>query len=496
MCHGAGVGNGEALPDVSFAFDAGVAGSLKGNSPRRQIRLVPPREAVTRVMAIAGDFESALGIFHLHSLQQIRRFLERFSQRSPNIAVNSFLHLHLLVSPPPSVMGLWRGGHRGAMQVNDLLLGQLSVPALVGEHMVAFGVPPSVTTSEPGAQFIHWVARPVYDSLRLLLSNRSRQRGRLEVQFQDLAIIQAEAGARDAEFRERNGLDRAPHFLLSWVMDETLRAMQHYLFLGLELELYGPEEADCVLWYLDRVIMARLNMLVSMQQTKAHMEEQKRLLEEEEERRRPGGRKKKKNKGKKKEEEPEDDSSNREDGIELNIQRMIVLGGQFFLAALAQATGRVKKDWHFISWSEMFFHRFRPFAMLQHPMLHSFEDFEKVGPFSCRGGMGATADNAFRQGSPAMGKDVPELLEEAEACFRMVKIYVERGMAMYEDEEDRQLLKNLQRVSVANLVSVAQAKTRLKADHSNGALGKTECPVLSFAMHRFIPVINVVSKGS
>lgn len=54
----------------------------------------------------------------------------------------------------------------------------------VAESMTDMGVPDAVVNSPAGMAYLERVAKPVYETLRVLCLNRARQRRSLEVQMQ------------------------------------------------------------------------------------------------------------------------------------------------------------------------------------------------------------------------------------------------------------------------------------------------------------------------
>lgn len=54
----------------------------------------------------------------------------------------------------------------------------------VAESMTDMGVPDAVVNSRAGMAYLERVAKPVYETLRVLCLNRARQRRSLEVQMQ------------------------------------------------------------------------------------------------------------------------------------------------------------------------------------------------------------------------------------------------------------------------------------------------------------------------
>lgn len=83
-----------ATTDVGFAFDAGVARCLKGNTPRRVMKIETPLEALDSWSRLVGELDEALNMFTYERFYEVRLAMEHLSQRSPNIFTCSFLQVH------------------------------------------------------------------------------------------------------------------------------------------------------------------------------------------------------------------------------------------------------------------------------------------------------------------------------------------------------------------------------------------------------------------
>ena len=76
------------------------------------------------------------------------------------------------------------------LYLDEQLIGSLPFAPAISVAMNEFGVPRVVTSSDCGMHFISRLIKPVYDTLRLLTMNLSRQRQRLETLIKDWAGIQ------------------------------------------------------------------------------------------------------------------------------------------------------------------------------------------------------------------------------------------------------------------------------------------------------------------
>ncbi|KAM3571264.1 hypothetical protein VYU27_006699 [Nannochloropsis oceanica] len=91
------------LGSVAFAFDRGITRALKGNAPRRVIRIPSQSQALERFRQLLLELQESLQAFafdvnhEVFSLQRLRMVLEELAASSPGIIARSFLHRHLVV---------------------------------------------------------------------------------------------------------------------------------------------------------------------------------------------------------------------------------------------------------------------------------------------------------------------------------------------------------------------------------------------------------------
>jgi hypothetical protein len=239
---------------IQRTFDPFVNRPLFGNSPVRKVVFLKPDESLAALSKIIAEIEWALCDLILKgtSLSRIRRFLERLSKSSINILSRSLIVLNLYF--------------------DDKLLGKFSLLELIVKHMQEMAdVPSDIFETKHGQIFLNRLAKPVYDTLKLRLLNRNRQRAYMEaVIIQDWSQLQQEAHIVDVHYRKEKGLDnRSPPFVSHYVLSNLVDLMELHVSIGVELSLFrGHEDLAVVFWYRDFLLSTLLNNLSAMRRTK------------------------------------------------------------------------------------------------------------------------------------------------------------------------------------------------------------------------------------
>lgn len=108
------------------------------------------------------------------------------------------------------------------------------------------------------------LAKPMYDTLKALCLNRHRERGFTEsILLPAFKGLQYEAAIVDDKFREEHGLDAksTPAYATNYVILNTIRLMERYVGLGIELGLYPNwYDLSTALWYRDFLLSALINI--------------------------------------------------------------------------------------------------------------------------------------------------------------------------------------------------------------------------------------------
>lgn len=239
---------------IQQTFDPFVNRPLFGNSPVRKVIFLPPDKSLPLLSKIVAEVDWTLCdlILNATSLSRIRRFLDRISKSSINILSRSLMVLNLYF--------------------DEKLLGQFSLLDLIVRHMRELaGVPNDVFESKHGQIFLNRLAKPVYDTLKLRLLNRNRQRAYMEaVIIQDWSQLQQEAHIVDVHYRREKGLDtKSPPYVSHYVLSNLVDLMDLHVSIGVELSLFqSREDLAIVFWYRDFLLSTLLNNMSAMRKTK------------------------------------------------------------------------------------------------------------------------------------------------------------------------------------------------------------------------------------
>jgi hypothetical protein len=242
----------ETNPLLTRCFDPYVYRPLVGSSPVRKVAFHAVHESVPILIQLFSEIDWAVCDLLLYgsSMMNIRRLLHRISISSVNILSRSLIVLNLYF--------------------DDKLLGQHTLGYLVGNEMTRMmGLPRVLLESKYGKAFLYRLAKPMYDTLKLLVLNRNRQRTYMEaIMFHDWSTLQQEAHVVDMNHRQELGEVVPPYFtqyalyMMVWLMD-------HHVALGIELQLYcGQHDLAVAYWYRDFLLSSLLNTLSSLRSAK------------------------------------------------------------------------------------------------------------------------------------------------------------------------------------------------------------------------------------
>jgi hypothetical protein len=235
------------------SFDAFVNRPLCGNAPVRKVVFLEPAASFAVLSKIVGEVDWALCDLVLkgNSIRRIRHMLDRLSKSSINILSRSLIVLNLYF--------------------DDKLFGQFSLSDLIVKHMQELAAAPSdLFETKHGRLLLNRLAKPVYDTLKLRLLNRNRQRAFIEaVIIHDWSRLQQEAHVMDARYRKEKGLGPAPPLISHYVLVNLVEIMDMHVSMGVELSLFrGREDLAAVYWYRDFLLSTMLNVLSAMRRTK------------------------------------------------------------------------------------------------------------------------------------------------------------------------------------------------------------------------------------
>jgi hypothetical protein len=354
-------------------FDSFVNRPLVGNAPVRKVSFLPPKESIDILMTITSEIGSSLCsmLSQASTLGRIERMLDNVSLQKVNILSRSLIILNLYFE--------------------NKLLGKFLLQKLMIDNMRQWGhIPEDVIASEHAHSFLNRLAKPVYDTLKLRLLNRNRQRAYIEaVMLQDWMSLQNEAHLLDVHYRRENGLDNTtpPHFS-QYVLIILIRLMDRYVNLGIELGLcQGHVDISFSFWYRDFLLKALLNTLSLTRRSKQQAALASAKPTETTTKQKGKGKKKnpkQKNGGggivttKKTAEDKEDDL----EMIVLDLKHNLCVGILRFIAALRQ-TGILKtQEFKFTSHERIFNKRFDLFQPIRQPPPLSYADYLEGSDFS------------------------------------------------------------------------------------------------------------------
>ena len=249
---------------IHMTFDSYVNRPLVGNAPVRKIVFREAQESIGLLTTITKEIDWALCslLTKGNTLARIKRMLGRISVASTNILTRSLIVLNLYF--------------------DDKIFGQYSLTEMITSHMQQLShIPDSVFESSSSQAFLNRLAKPIYDTLKVLILNRNRQRAYIEaVMLPDWASLQQEAHVVDATYRKDTNASATstPHFSL-YILFITVELMDHFIALGIELKLfYGAHELAVAYWYRDFLLSSLLSQLSAMRRSKVASKTEERQL--------------------------------------------------------------------------------------------------------------------------------------------------------------------------------------------------------------------------
>lgn len=250
---------------IKRTFDSYVNRPLVGNAPVRKIVFRDAGESISLLTTIVKELDWALCrvILKGNTLGRIRRMMGRVSISSANILTRSLLVLNLYF--------------------DDQLFGQYSLAEVITKHMQQLShIPDDVFTNSCSEVFLNRLAKPIYDTLKVIVLNRNRQRTFIEaVMLHDWSSLRQEAHIADVTCkRDSDSIqETTPHFSI-YILYTTIELMDHFVTLGMELNLFCSEhELGVAYWYRDFLLSSLYNQLSTMQQTKLAAKAQMQQLE-------------------------------------------------------------------------------------------------------------------------------------------------------------------------------------------------------------------------
>ncbi|KAG7388913.1 N-alpha-acetyltransferase 35 NatC auxiliary subunit [Phytophthora pseudosyringae] len=233
----------ECFSGKSFGFDPSISRLLLSGLPPRDVKIPSIDEALEQMKKVLEEMVIGCSPPEWRCMEDLRIFLAEFSRQQPTIVARSYVLLFLYA--------------------DSKIYAKYNFMDWLSASMVMNGVPSVLLSTQEGVLYSSRCIETVYESLKVFLHNRSRQRARIEYLLDEWSILQAEATAVDERFTTEMNIPKAayPRYFTAWSLEESAQLMLQYVVLGLELGLYAPSEFGTVYWYLDYLEGSRLQNL-------------------------------------------------------------------------------------------------------------------------------------------------------------------------------------------------------------------------------------------
>jgi hypothetical protein len=364
---------------IRKTFDAFVNRPLVGNAPVRMIDFLDATEAITVLIKTVHELDWAVCNVMLkgESLGRIQRMMRPVSPSCANILNRSLMVLNLYF--------------------DDKIFGLYPLPDLVvGNILQLSHIPDNILKLSATQAFLNRLCKPIYDTLKLMVLNRNRQRSYLDIMLGDWAALREEAYVADVTNHQESGSKSEvhPHFTL-YVLSKTIEIMDEYVDVGVELELFTTEhDLTVAYWYRDFLTSSLLTQLNAMRRYKLEVTQtpvSDQHMPSSTKSQKGGKRKGKNKKGATNGSINNNNNNNRgkqtnvptakdvEEEVEYllwNAKRYLCRGLVRFFSALDKA-GLIKHlTYEFTTNENIFQKRFEPFVGIHQPPLLSYHDFE------------------------------------------------------------------------------------------------------------------------
>eukprot|EP00978_Attheya_sp_CCMP212_P003630 scaffold7608_cov67-Attheya_sp.AAC.4 len=422
-------------PFVQLAFDSFVNRPLLGNAPVRAVNFLPPSDAIMPLKVVFEGLAWAVCdlILYGSTFGRIKRMLCRVSISSVNILARSFILLNLYF--------------------DDLLVGQYSLSSFIAQHMnQTGGVPRNLLEGAYGRTILSRLAKPLYDTLKVLVLNRNRQRAYIDVvMVKEWSMLQKESAAVDFYYNQELGTNTKPiPYVTNYALSTSLGLLEHFMRLGVELHLFhGHHDLAIAYWYWDFLLSTCLNTATVMRKTKAEERLEVAKKEEALEAAAAAEKKSSKKKGPKQGKKgvskipvssaataTATTAEDAEDNLEymlLGVRRNICRGLVRFIAALSQAGLVTPPQYEFTSHEQRFRKRFELFTRINQPPALTYADFLK--------------------GSDCSGVSPSDLLASVSECFKASKTMLDKILVQIENAIDIKFLP-VTKQEATNLVKI------------------------------------------
>lgn len=346
---------------LSRCFDPYVNRPLIGNLPVRHINTKEPDDALRLLLRNLYGVRDILlkTISKANRIGRIQRMLDKTSRNDSDILLRSLFLLNLYFE--------------------EKLIGQYDLQESVTDLMrYRMEVPKGYLESEYAGLFLGRMEKPFYDTLKLRLFNRSRQRAFIEaVLLPDWSVLLEEAQQVDAvqQAEQNHESTTVPHFYF-FVLSVILNLIDRHISLGIELSIFqGGHQLMMAFWYRDFVLSANLQHLSQMKTF------QDKNTEQSEARGKVRNKKKSRDTVKKRKKTDEDLEEDFE-MVVLGVRRMLCRATFQFMIILRQLSLLKEPTFEFTSVETIFRRRFEVFEVVKQPPALSYEDYKQGSNFS------------------------------------------------------------------------------------------------------------------
>ncbi|KAH1010452.1 hypothetical protein HUJ05_004747 [Dendroctonus ponderosae] len=215
--------------DEIACFEPSINQRLLPPTFPRYTKIKKRSDAIVHLLEMLERFKVVCRAQGLTTFHQTLELFADFSQSGPCLVSRSALQL----------VGRNTGSSREALRE--------ALRNFCGPHALSSRALPAARSAADG--FLARASRPAALLLQLSGHNRARQRDKLAMLLDDLAVLQEEAERADSACALALGQPPRPHFA-TWALYHTLRTQALYLLAGFELELYAEHEYYYIYWYL------------------------------------------------------------------------------------------------------------------------------------------------------------------------------------------------------------------------------------------------------
>mmetsp|Transcript_5426 Transcript_5426/g.11189 ORF Transcript_5426/g.11189 Transcript_5426/m.11189 type:complete len:497 (-) Transcript_5426:26-1516(-) len=243
------------------AFDPNLNRRNLGSAPSRRVTFLPTPDAIFKISSVISDLRIVCRLLLPNSenalrLSRLRRSFESISLSNPHVLTRSLIVL--------------------CLYFDGLLLGSHDLSSYIAAAMNSHGIPQSITSSSIIQPFLIRLGKPLYDSLKMLMAGRARQRSIIDPYlFSEWASLQGEADAIDRSLSTESGQDvTSQQFIFGFVTAHTMWIVGHYIMLGLELKIFCGKDVsyayECCDYYLSEQLRILSQMRCLKEKSRAH----------------------------------------------------------------------------------------------------------------------------------------------------------------------------------------------------------------------------------